>query len=204
MGRYYGWGYKTELDGLLWIDIVTLKKLTYLSEGVRYGTLRWTSGASDRKSAVDIIVSIADDECTMALKYTVTDYDGEKTDMNYTVSLSRTACNYGGFRYWFFCPLTKSGIKCRRRVRKLYCYQNYFGCRSCLNLCYSSQNENRVYRRGLYRLLNTEYKIEDLEGSMKRSTYAGRPTKKQLQLNRLYAQASREYNGVELEGLLLQ
>jgi len=54
-------------------------------------------------------------------------------------------------------------------------------------LTYSSKNENRSYKYyPLFNTLTLEKKIEDLEAKIKRRTYAGRVTKKQRKLNRIY------------------
>ena len=63
--------------------------------------------------------------------------------MNYRVELVSTRPHYGGLRWWFLCPLIVAGHACQRRVRKLYLPPggNYFGCRHCGELNYTSQRE---------------------------------------------------------------
>lgn len=52
----------------------------------------------------------------------------------YNIPVEKQPCNYGGFRYFFKCPL------CQGRMRMLYFAQNsVFLCRKCLNLSYESQ-----------------------------------------------------------------
>lgn len=59
-------------------------------------------------------------------------YTYNKTEeLDYIVRLDKTACNYGGFRYWFICP------RCFRRVAILY-GGRYFYCRLCHDLTYRS------------------------------------------------------------------
>lgn len=56
------------------------------------------------------------------------------THIAYTISIDRVPCNYGGYRYYFKCPL------CQSRMRKLYfAQQSVILCRKCLNLGYQSQ-----------------------------------------------------------------
>jgi len=74
----------------------------------------------------------------LAVQYNLS--DGE--DINYSVSLSWTPCNYGGQRPWFICP------GCRRRVAKLYLYGKFFRCRHCHGLVYTSQREDKIDRIG--------------------------------------------------------
>jgi hypothetical protein len=67
--------------------------------------------------------------------------------MSYTIPIEKQACHFGGFRYFFRCPV--SG--CDRRMRKLYVYDCYFACRKCLNLGYLSQkvvSSRRFYLMG--------------------------------------------------------
>jgi hypothetical protein len=53
----------------------------------------------------------------------------------YNIPIEKQPCNYGGFRYFFRCPL------CQNRMRFLYLAQNsVFLCRQCLNLSYETQN----------------------------------------------------------------
>lgn len=51
--------------------------------------------------------------------YTITRSTGEKDSLDYQVEVVATACNFGGERYWFICPLVKGGCRCGRRVTKL-------------------------------------------------------------------------------------
>ena len=73
-------------------------------------------------------------------------------------------CNFGGYRWWFICPLVVNGNVCGRRVGALYLGgEEYFGCRHCYNLTYECQKESynkyfeelgydpKVARRALFR-----------------------------------------------------
>jgi hypothetical protein len=66
----------------------------------------------------------------------------EWQDVQQPVSLSWTACNFGGERPWFVCP----GAGCGRRVAVLYGPGRYFLCRYCYDLVYESQRENEMHR----------------------------------------------------------
>ncbi len=50
----------------------------------------------------------------------------------YNIELLKTACNYGGYRYWWSCP------KCCKRVGVLYCAGVYV-CRQCIGANYQTQ-----------------------------------------------------------------
>jgi len=58
-------------------------------------------------------------------------------------AITRTACTYGGWRYWLLCP------DCGRRCGKLYKpragYRDEYLCRDCHDLVYSSAQDARKY-----------------------------------------------------------
>lgn len=62
--------------------------------------------------------------------------------VNYVIPYEKQPCHFGGFRYFFRCPLQN----CNRRMRKLYYYRGVFACRKCLNLCYFSQTVKPSWR----------------------------------------------------------
>ena len=71
-----------------------------------------------------------------------------KIDLNYSyrgksyqypIQLTRTSCNYGGYRYWWLCP------NCSKRVSVLYCAGTYV-CRHCIGACYGSQLQQPIDR----------------------------------------------------------
>ena len=95
-------------------------------------------------------------------------------DLDYTVNLTKTKCNMGGFRYWFRCPLLQDNEKvCKRRIRVLYQPpgQDYFGCRHCYNLTYESKSRK-------YPLLFNLFEAKEEDGKFKRKFYAGLPTRR--------------------------
>lgn len=53
------------------------------------------------------------------------------------ISLSSTACNYGGRRYWLVCP------SCFGRHIALYWYGIDWKCRKCTGLLYRSQSQDK-------------------------------------------------------------
>lgn len=123
--------------------------------------------------------------------------DGREKLLDYDVRIVTTPCNYGGFRHWFICPLVKNGIPCNKRVGTLYKVGDYFGCRHCYNLTYRSRRENRTYKNyPLLEILVLEEKIAALEAKIKRSWYAGRLTKKQRRIEKIYDRFYRLRAGV--------
>ena len=63
-------------------------------------------------------------------------------DVQQSVALEWTPCNFGGERPWFVCP----SVGCGRRVAVLHAAGKYFLCRHCYDLTYQSQRDNKLYR----------------------------------------------------------
>ena len=178
MGRYSGHGYKSTLNGLLFIDMTSLKKFGYL-DGYKTGSLSWNN-YFDSKPSIGIEVDVYSDDKYAMLRYKVTDdWDDEVKSFRYKVSIVETQCNYGGVRYWFLCPLRKNGQYCGKRVRKLYKRGNYFGCRKCLELAYQSQNE---HKGGFFGVVNRQVRAEKILETIVVPYYKGKPTRKMRQV----------------------
>ena len=86
----------------------------------------------DSVSSIDIRkLTVAKDANSLMLSYGF---------QNKTIRLTKTRCNYGGFRFWFLCP------GCYRRAAVLYLYQS-LKCRKCHDLVYNSERESPLDRR---------------------------------------------------------
>jgi hypothetical protein len=62
---------------------------------------------------------------------------------NQSIQISKTPCNYGGYRYWFIC------LKCGKRVGVLYRH-GVFVCRHCIGVNYQTQlqqPQDRLFKR---------------------------------------------------------
>lgn len=178
---------KNEADGVKKISTSFLKKNGYF-KGWHSGTITWTRGYDEHKSSVGIEVSTLEGDNYLRIHYTQTDnYSEEKKDFDYKIPLTTTPCRFGGKRYWFICPWCKNGVYCGKRVGTLYKDGDYFACRHCYDLTYSSRNVNRRYKMfPLFNVLTIEDKIEELHRQIKYSYYRGKPTRKQRQLEKLY------------------
>jgi len=187
---------KQEADNIKSIATSFLKKHDYFC-GWRSGTITWTRSGmwGENKSSVGISVVLDDDDKYLKINYTQTDnYTEEKKDFDYKISLTTTPCNYGGERYWFICPWYKDGVYCGNRVGTIYKGGDYFACRHCYELTYSSRNKNR--RNGYFPLFNVfdlSDRIEKLENEITVRYYNGRPTRKYRKLLKLYAMHERSY-----------
>jgi hypothetical protein len=65
----------------------------------------------------------------------LTDVTDRERPRTLSISLLRTACNYGGTRPWFGCPA------CSNRCAILHFHDGHFRCRKCHGLGYRSQVE---------------------------------------------------------------
>ena len=184
MGR---WTYssKVELDSLKQVSVYWLKKNGYFN-GYVSGGIEWNNNWADKRSSIHLVVYSSQNDKYANLSYTQTDNSGDERYFDYNVKIVTTPCYFGGYRYWFICPLTVNGQVCGRRVAKLYKAGNYFGCRHCQGLTYSSKNINRhsQHYHALYSL-DLFYKKDKIEQQVRRKTYAGKPTKKQKRLDKL-------------------
>lgn len=81
---------------------------------------------------------------TLELSYRVRISGEDWQNVEQSVAIERTPCNFGGRRPWFACP------NCHRRVAILYGAGVRFLCRRCYGLPYASQGEdftNRMIRK---------------------------------------------------------
>jgi len=147
MGRQ-PWSDRHTVEQCRAIDIPWLSRHRYLSGGLYAGTIEWRNAAGEVTSSIGIQVSVNSIDygtSYVRLFYTQTNaVTKQKTDLDYTIELVTTSCNFGGERYWFICPLIVNGFPCRNRVGKLYLPPGatYFGCRQCHNLTYRCQKEH--------------------------------------------------------------
>jgi hypothetical protein len=181
-----------------------LKKYGYLNKDYSHmsGTASWSHEYSESKSKIGFYIERSDwgtpqEKVYMNLHYGYTDgWNGEKEDMNFRIDLTTTPCHYGGARYWFVCPLTKSGTYCGNRVGVLYAIGKWFGCRKCGNIAYSSQMRGGRYRGSSVCLPD----IDKLEGEIKTYYYAGKPTRKHKRLTKM---KDKFYNDISMIERLL-
>lgn len=180
---------KSEADWCKKIEIWWLLRDIKAKGGYKYTTISW--GENGSRGSISIQVSVWDEEKYARFIYTQTDNStGEKKDFDYKVPIVETPCHLGGTRYWFKCPLYKSGQYCGRRVGVLYKDGDWFGCRHCYDLTYSSRKVNKKYRYfPMFRVIELDAKIEKAYEKAKRYTYRGKPTKKRQKIEKLSTEA---------------
>jgi hypothetical protein len=189
---------KTEVEWCKKIEIWwLLRDMSIHGTTYRSKTISW--GDNGSRGSVGADVSIWGEDKYVRFHYTQTDSYGEKKDFDYKVPLVETLCHFGGTRLWFQCSLSKGGKYCGRRVGVLYKDGDWFGCRHCYELTYSSRNTNKNYRYyPLFKVMELEQKIEDLHKKTVKFTHAGKPTKKRKKLAKLYEQSFQAFSQCEL------
>lgn len=163
----------------------------------KIGIIEWRN--EDEVNAIGIESHVDGYHPYIRLSYSQTDKEGEKKNFDYKVLLHRTPCNYGGYRYWFLCPLARNGMMCGNRSGVLYKAGDYFGCRHCYNLTYWCRKHNTSYKLNYwFRSRKALNKMMALEAEIKRADYGGKITKKRKRLHKIYNQAIRDLSKFDL------
>lgn len=147
MGRY-SYSSRSTTNECNSISMKFLKKHCYLNGGIRCGGISW-SWCGEKHGSIGFTVSTIGGDEYIRFQYTHTsNYTGEKTELDYKVSLVATHCHFRGRRWWFICPLVVNGVPCNRRVGVLYFGGGrHLGCRHCYNLTYNSCKESHSLDR---------------------------------------------------------
>ena len=145
-GRQGWWDKKTTVEECKSLDANQWMRESVLRPGVwQSGSVTWFNSATHKKtSTIGYEVNTKTADLWMRLHYTFVD---SQEQVDYKIGLQVTRPNFGGFRWWFTCPLVVDGKSCNRRVGKLYLPPggNYFGCRKCYDLTYTSCQESHKY-----------------------------------------------------------
>lgn len=96
------------------------------------GSWQWTdSDTGEQRSSIGFHTN----QGNVALSYSI---DGKPQSQ--TVSLSESACTFGGVRRWFICPVR------HERVAVPYLRAGRFACRNCQRIAYASQSDDLCAR----------------------------------------------------------
>ena len=168
--------FPTLYNDVLQIDISKLKGWGYLNpEQIKSGTLNWSRNGNPTGS-ISIKVNTQTEQ-----PYIELDYKYRDEPRNYKVYLTSTPSNLNRGEIWYFiCPQTK------KRCRKLYSIGGYFLHREAFNGCmYETQTQSKKYRQ-LDKTLGAYFKSDNLYSELYKRNfkkyYAGKPTKKYLQI----------------------
>ncbi|MBF0562157.1 MAG: hypothetical protein HQL37_09075 [Alphaproteobacteria bacterium] len=151
MGRCPGIG-KTTCEACHAIDVALWHRQNRLYPGSSF-TWVWSFGD---KIVASIGVQVQ--AAAVVLNYRSRTRAGDWQPVEQRISLTHTACHFGGERPWFLCP------DCRDRAGKLYLAGNSgFACRRCHDLTYTTRQETPIYR-GLSRANRLRTKLGGLPG----------------------------------------
>jgi hypothetical protein len=175
---------RNTVEGTRRLDLKRLKELGYLPKnGTVSGGIQWSSGG-EITGSINLTVN-TENVPYLKLDYRTKDYwEGEDDwkPRNYSLSLEKIPCHFGGFKWFVICGLSKNGAYCGRRVRVLYSVGGYFGCRTCADLTYEKCNYG-----GRYKGFISIPDLDELEAKISRRYYAGKPTRKYRKLMKMEA-----------------
>ncbi len=136
-GNRHRFDKKTTTDECRSLDVRRFHRRGLLKPGHWFSWCWWRA----EEKVASIGVFVYRDRVVLSYRHRI-GLGGEWEDVEETVSLSWTPCNFGGERPWFVCP----GVACGRRVAVLYGPGKYFLCRHCCDLRYESQREDEKDR----------------------------------------------------------
>lgn len=130
-----GWKRKAEASLALDIRHIARKGL------FRPGAFSWTwTNTHTGEHTNSVGVRVPDDKSRVILNYQWTPYGGDAQSVECSLWIDQTACNYGGSRPWFLCPV------CWRRCSVVYFGRGRYACRHCNQVAYYSQSEDLMGR----------------------------------------------------------
>jgi len=188
MPRYYYQNSRDTVESKREISIFELNDEGLLPQdgGVRKGSIQWSINGKPNGNIKFVVNSYttptgdySQEHSSIRFVYKVKDtHEPESAyeSMDYTYDLTRTECNFGGYRWWFRCG-GKDGTHCQNRVGKLYLVGRKFVCRDCANLTYESCNESKLVRRYPFSVLKYEKKARESYEKINIPYYNGKPTK---------------------------
>jgi hypothetical protein len=164
------------------IELSWLKKQGYFPSGggIKSGSIQWSQNG-EPTSSIYLSVNTMDSFPKMTFNYRTQNHwqsDDEWKSMNYSFSLEKIPCRYGGFKWFVRCELSRGGYYCGARVRVLYSSSGYYGCRRCADLSYESCNESGRFRGGIFGFLSKQWKADEFLDTIPRKYYRGVPTRK--------------------------
>ncbi|NOU46812.1 MAG: hypothetical protein HOO86_07095 [Bacteroidales bacterium] len=168
--------FPTLYDNLKTVSISFLNKHGYLKPNQwQSGTISWSRNGN-KLGSISIRVNTHPENPYLEL-----DYKCNEAPINYRIQLISAPSNLGKGVVWYFvCPHTG------KRCRNLYLADTYFYHRSAFRGCmYEKQTKSKKYRQldktlGVY--YRTDQLFEQLYKKHFKKQYAGKPTKKYLQI----------------------
>ena len=165
-----------ELEHHWRISMPILKKKGFL-RGFKSGPYGFHDSRTGNTGYISIEVACnKDDGGFIRFQYRYQFSDGWH-DLDYSMPLTISECNYGGTRFWFRCNHTKDdGSECGNHVAHIYLKGGYFACRKCHELVYEWNNFSG-HRKKIGRVIPRS-ELQTLGKSVKKFFYRNRPTKR--------------------------
>lgn len=165
------------------ISIAFLKQYGYLEpDSIKSGTIHWSRN-NERYASIGISINT----CTQ-LPYLELDYRYNGVPVKYKVYLVNVPSNIGKGRVWYL-KCTNTGKRCR----KLYMIDRYFLHRSAFKGAMYEKQTHSKNARGLIKGWSKEFNVDDayeqLHSKYFKKRYAGKPTKRYLNLLKKISQA---------------
>jgi hypothetical protein len=137
---------KTTVELCRSISARSLKGYGFFAEN-KTGAITWTNEFGEKTGTAKIQSFVNGNGNKTRLEIAI---EGFVTSRQ-KIELTTTPCHYGGWRWWFVCPVVKDGIYCGNRAGKLYLppAAEYFGCRECYELTYESCQKSHKYDKVL-------------------------------------------------------
>ena len=135
-GDWQRWIAKPLVETCRSLDVRWLNREGVLSPGTDFSHY-WLDNYGKQVASIGVLVGYGN----ITLRYQYHRSDKDWKEVEEAIPLTWTPCNYGGKRAWFRCPGMVNGLRCGRRVAKLYQRGKYFRCRTCHSLGYATQRE---------------------------------------------------------------
>jgi hypothetical protein len=168
--------FPTLIDELKTVSISFLKKHNYLKPNHwQSGTVKWSINGN-KTGSISIMVNTKSEQPYIELNYKC-----NEVPINYKVQLISTPSNLGKGFFWFFiCPHTG------KRCRKLYLINTYFYHRTAFRGCMYEKQTQSKKNRNMIKIYKSYFDLDKLEEQLYKKhfkkMYAGKPTKKYLQI----------------------
>jgi len=175
--------FPTLFDAVKTVSISFLAKHRYLKPNqLQSGTITWSNNGN-KTGSISIQVNTQSEH-----PYIELDYICNEALIKYRVQLVSALSNLGKGLVWYFvCPRTG------KRCRKLYLADTYFYHRSAFTGCMYEKQTQSKYARMLDKKFGIVFKTDELYNQLHKKHfkryYAGKPTKRFLQITKQLQQA---------------
>jgi hypothetical protein len=131
-------GWKRKAEQSMAFDVRQIARKGLLKPGAF--SWHWSNNYEEHVGSVG--VRVAGDTGRVVLSYQWTPYNSEPRQVECSLWIERTPCNYGGVRPWFLCP------SCGRRCAVVYfgAPSGRYACRHCVRVAYLSQCDDEMGR----------------------------------------------------------